>query len=326
MTTPFTIYVGNEVVADMHVRTAADVRIYQPVQAEYHLGGSHVFNAASIANEITRLGLNGRVSILGTISKDVFGQHLIDNCADLGIDTRHVVRVDESTLLAIVTHGKDNNSFYFPNAESNAMLATNPDHLPDLPAEEHKMFLMQGVCSAMKPSGKHWLRFAQGINDNTLIVYDVNARPSLIHNLQAHRKLIDSWAAAASVIKISDADIGIVYADQNSFEKVASRFLRFGTNLVVETRGHKSVRVLSQHGVQEFAIPKLMGITNTVGAGDNFMAGLTLAFAKAGIFSPDAMSGMSKDDVGTMVETAIRTASEHLLRQNPQAACAPAAA
>lgn len=323
MTTPFTIYVGNEVVADMHLKPTGPVKLYEPVQAEYHLGGTHVFNAASIATQIARLGLNGQVSVLGTISKDVFGDHLIANCADLGIDTQHVVRVAESTLVAIVTHGKENNSFYFPNGNSNAMLVMQPYHLPELPEEEHKMLLMQGVCSAMKPSGAHWLQFARAFRNDTLIIYDVNARPSLISDYHAHRTLVDKWASVSSIVKISDADIQIVYEGLYTFEDASTRLMQQGTKLVVETRGEKSVRVLSQHGVQEFDIPKLQGVTNTVGAGDNFMAGLTLAFAQAGKFSSQDLSTITKDDIELAVTTAIQSACEHLLRQNPQASYVP---
>lgn len=315
----FKIYIGNEIVADMHIDASNIVKVHAPAAAEYHLGGAHVFNAVSIADQIKRLGLQGEVVILGTVSSDVFGQHFIMNCADHGINTQNVVRVPESTLLAVVTRGTHNNSFYFPNAESNAMLMTDPDHLPDLPAEEHKILVMQGLCSAMKPSGKHWLRYAREIEDHALIIYDVNARPTLIPDMGMHRKLIDSWAATSGVIKISDADIDAVYSANNSFRAVATRYLDFGTRLVVETRGGKSVRAMSRHGVQEFAIPKLEDVTNTVGAGDNFMAGLTLAFAKARVFSTDQLDKVGKKDVAEFIRSAIAAAQDHLLRQNKQA-------
>ncbi len=322
MISPFNIYVGNEVVGDMHLYATGEVKLYEPVPAEYHLGGAHVFNAGSLANQISQLGLNGQVSILGTVSNDVIGQHFIANCDRMGINTSHVVRVDDPTLVAIVTHGKDNNSFYFPNAASNAILTTKAGHLPAMEPEEHKMLLMQGVCSSMQPSGQEWLRYANGNFAHDLVIYDVNARPSLIKDMGVHHKLVDDWAKVSSVIKISDADIEALYPDAEGFESVAGRFLDLGTDLVVETRGHKSVRVMSAHGVQEFGIPALTGIENTVGAGDNFMAGLTLAFAQAGVFTKSVMREVGAEEIAGFVETGIASARNHLLRQNPGSALA----
>lgn len=315
MSTPFTIYVGNEVVADMHMTPPAAVRLYTPVPVEYHLGGTHVFNAAAIAAELKRRDLPGKVAMLGTISTDVFGQNLIDTFAALGIDTSRTIRVQESTLLAVVTHGETNNSFYFPNGKANAMLATTQDDLPELAPEDHKMLLMQGVCSAFKPSGAHWLAYANKNAASTLIVYDVNARPTLIEDMKAHRRLVADWAQTSSVIKISDADRDIVYPGK-SIQKVGNGFLDKGTALVVETRGGASTRVVSRHGLQSFPIPKLSGLTNTVGAGDNFMAGLTLAFAEAGIFTTAQMVEISREDIAGFVQQAVTTAGDYLRRQN----------
>ncbi len=323
MTSAFTVYIGNEIVADMHIRPPQEVRLYEPVPAEYHLGGAHVFNAGSLANQISALGLNGQVSILGTVSSDVIGEHFMANCKRMGINTSHVVRVDEPTLVAIVTHGENNNSFYFPNAAPNAIIATTAEHLPDMDAEEHKMLLMQGVCSSMQPSGAAWLEYIQSDFANDLVIYDVNARPTLIKDKDAHLALVDEWAKVSSVIKISDADIEALYPEVQTLEEVAGRFLELGTGLVVETRGHKSVRVMSAHGLQEFPIPVLTGIENTVGAGDNFMAGLTLAFAQAGIFSKDALRDVSAEQIAGFVQTGINSARDHLLRQNPAGAVSP---
>ena len=322
MTSPFTIYIGNEIVADMHIRPAQDVKLYEPVPAEYHLGGAHVFNAGSLATQISQLGLNGQVSILGTVSTDVIGEHFMANCDRMGINTNHVVRVDDPTLVAIVTHGESNNSFYFPNAATNAITATTVEHLPDIEPEDHKMLLMQGVCSSMKPSGPAWLWYVKCAFPQDLVIYDVNARPSLIKDVEAHRTLVDQWAKVSSVIKISDADIEALYPDQD-IEDVAGRFLNLGAGLVVETRGHKSVRVMSAHGLQEFPIPNLTGIENTVGAGDNFMAGLTLAFAQAGVFTKSVLKEVDADEIAGFVQTGITSARDHLLRQNPAGTVAP---
>lgn len=323
MTPAFTIYTGNEIVADMHLHPTSDVRLYEPVPSEYHLGGAHVFNAASIAAHIREDdNLDGQVAILGTVSKDVFGEHFMANCDRLGIDTQHVVRVDASTLIAVVTHGEHNNSFYFPNAQANAMLAVTPDALPFMKEEDHKMLVMQGVCSSMQPSGALWLQYARSEFKDDLIIYDVNARPSLITNLKRHQKLVDKWAEVAAIVKISDADIEALYPGK-SFAQVGERFLDLGTKMVVETRGHKSVRVMSAAGAQEFSTPQLTGIRNTVGAGDNFMAGLTLSFAKIDLFKREDLSKSGRADVWYHVESGLNSAREHLLRQNPGAAPQP---
>ncbi len=304
----FTIYTGNEIVADVHI--AKDfTEPYTPVDTQCVLGGAHVFNAFALAQGIARENLDGRVSVLGTVSTDRFGRNFLEIAKTLGIDVSQTHRTDEDTLIAIVQKSAHNNSFDFPNKRGNAVMATRAEHLPPLP-EGNKMLVMQGLCSTLKPSGGVWLEYA-GDHKDMIVVYDANIRKPVIDDVNSHRKLLETWAGRAQVMKVSDADIEEIYGHEADPEVVIKSYLDAGTSVVCMTTGSRPVvTYTARHRIENPV--EAQPVVNTVGAGDNFVAGIVLGFARKSFFDAAAFKIASPESLHHVVQSGISQSARHL--------------
>lgn len=304
----FTIITGNEIVVDIHTHGAFD-RPNTAIESHCVLGGSHVFNAFAIAADILDEDLNGNVMMIGPISTDEFGRNFRDIARKLCIDTSQAVETDASTLIAFVKHGEYNNTFNFPNRRENAMNVTRLSDLPTI-ATDNKIMIAQGVCSTLKPSGDAWYEYAKN-NDDMMIVYDANIRMPFIDDLKEHRALLTRWAGQADVIKISDADIISIYGTRTSIDTVAREYLDAGTSVVCVTQGRDPALTFTKNAKLETPVTPLC-VKNTVGAGDNFLAGITLAFAKAGIFNAAAIANADTHTLQQVTAAGVERSTRHL--------------
>lgn len=309
----FTIFTGNEIVADIHMTKELSVP-YEPIDAQCFLGGAHVFNAFALAQGIARENLDGRVSMLGTVSTDRFGRNFLEIAKTLGIDTSHTHPTEEGTLIALVQRSEHNNGFGFPNKERNAVGATRLEHLPPL-QDGNKMLVMQGLCSTLKISGEAWLQYAN-YHEDLMVVYDANIRMPVIDNIKDHQKLLTAWAGRAQVMKVSDADIEEIYGMEADPEIVIKSYLDAGASVVCMTTGSKPVVTYTARDRIENPVESLR-VQNTVGAGDNFIAGAILGFAKDGFFEAAKYKTVTPARLHDIVQRGVEQSARHLRMINP---------
>lgn len=309
----FAVMTGNEIVVDLHVMDDF-TKAYEPKAVTSYLGGAHTFNALAVADGIHRENLDGKAYMLGTISTDRFGQNFRDIAAQSGLDLSHAKDTDKDTLLALVQRSAHNNSFFFPNKSDNAVTATRAEHLPVL-AEEHQILVMQGLCSTVKPSGDVWLEYANN-NRDIMVVYDANIRLPVIDNIEDHKQRLTRWASRAQVMKVSDADIADIYGKDADPAVVIKSYLDAGANIVCMTTGAAAVQSFTARGRIENTVTP-MHVANTVGAGDNFTGGLTLGFARAGLFDGASLEKADSALIHAAVQSGIDQSARHLRLINP---------
>lgn len=309
----FAVMTGNEIVVDLHVMDDF-TKAYEPKTVTSYLGGAHTFNALAVADGIRRENLDGKAYMLGTISTDRFGRNFREIATERGLDLSHTHDTDKDTLLALVQRSEHNNSFFFPNKADNAVTATRAEHLPQL-VEEHQILVMQGLCSTVKPSGDVWLDYANR-NRDMMVVYDANIRLPVIDNIEDHKKLLNRWAARAQVMKVSDADIADIYGKHADPVVVIKSYLDAGASVVCMTTGAGAVQSFTARGKIENAVTPL-SVKNTVGAGDNFTGGLTLGFARAGLFDGASLAKVDSAFIHAAVQSGIDQSARHLRLINP---------
>lgn len=306
----FTIITGNEVVADFHIGQNLD-QPYKPVTTQCFLGGTHVFNAFALASGIRDENLDGRVVVLGPVSNDRFGRDFRAIAKTLGVDTSHTRETDNSTLIAIVERSAHNNSFHFPNKSDSALSITQPDDLTDLPDQGGKIVIVQGLASSITSSSKQaWEEYVDR-NADMMVVYDANIRLPAIDDIEEHKKILTGWAGRSHVMKVSDADIELIYGADADPEAVIKSYLDAGTKVVCMTTGSKPVQTYTAHGKIESPLETLR-VANTVGAGDNFVAGITLGFAKGAFFNAANFDAATPDKLRAVVQSGIDQSARHL--------------
>src|SRR3569832_1231429 len=103
------------------------------------------------------------------------------------------------------------------------------------------------------------------------ISIDPNCRPNLVKDRDAYRTRMDSFAASADMIKMSDVDFDYLHGHDRYAER-AETLLAAGRDLFVVTRGTSDT--LAWHrsaGAVVVAAPSVI-VVDTIGAGESFQA------------------------------------------------------
>lgn len=141
------------------------------------------------------------------------------------------------------------------------------------------------------------------------VSYDPNVRPALVQDRDATLRQIDQAAATSDLIKASVEDLTWLYPDLSA-ARIAQAWLERGTMAVVVTHGAEGADCYTANGLLH-GQSEPVGVVDTVGAGDAFMAGLLDGLAEA--------DALSRDGLAKLLSRAAEL--QHLLN----AACAHAA-
>lgn len=127
-----------------------------------------------------------------------------------------------------------------------------------------------------------------------MIVFDPNVRPSLIPDMAAYRVRVMDWLAMADLVKLSDEDAELL-APGRPVDALAAECLQAGAHAVIVTRGGAGATLWrTGHEPLTVAAPRVQ-VVDTIGAGDTFTAGLSVALLAQGVDHP-AQLGQLADE------------------------------
>ncbi len=304
---PRRIFFCGEVVADIleEKQGSGDFKLL--------LGGSQFHGARGAKKAALREKIDLTIGFVGPLSKDMFGERFFSVLEKENVDTSGIKRVDRNTTLAIVSirPGKENKfSFYGRDtAEQMTKIADLPTSLGE--SGEDKICCFGSISTVMEPSRFAWLAFAAKQKETGLVMYDLNTRPSIAKDPEKYRGLVLEWARIAHVMKASDADIGWAYPGMST-EKVAKIWLEAGATMAVLTKGTYGSEAYTKNTKAEAPTPALVTM-NTVGAGDNFNAGLAVFLHKNDCATPQKMAALDETQLASILRGATHTAAYHLI-------------
>ena len=243
------------------------VRAYQPCP-----GGS-------INNVAIGLGrLETPVGFYCKVSTDFFGDMLIDNLEENGVDTSFCVRSANPTTLAFVNlpskdYTEPQFSFYANGSADRSL--TVDELIPQLP-EKVKALHFGSISMVMEPGATALETLMARESGTRIISLDPNVRPDLIADQVAYRDRFEKWVASLDILKLSRVDFNWIYKDEK-FEKHLLNWFDQGVNLVIRTKGEEGADGYTKSGTSAYARTPEIEIADTVGAGDTFLAA-TLAY------------------------------------------------
>lgn len=249
-----------------------------------HCGGSPLNSAVACA----RLGQP--TAYLTQLSTDLFGEQLLQHMQTNGIDTRFVLRSDAPSTVAFVERGPSTNRYAFYSRGS-ADSGWSPEPLPALP--ESCRFLHFGSISLLQdPAASRISEFVAANAGQRVVVFDPNVRLSLVVDLPAYRQRMQRWLRYTDLLKLSDEDVEAL-APGESHADAAAAWLRAGPSAVVITSGGEgAVLYRDGHPPMSIAAPKV-AVIDTIGAGDTFTAGLSVALLSQGVGQADQLVDLS---------------------------------
>jgi fructokinase len=227
----------------------------------------------SVLNSAVSMGrMNLPVSFISEYGKDDVGD-LIDNfLKDNGIDTSCVHRfTDGSTALALAFLNEKNDASYsfYKNFPAKRLDIVFPEIKND-------DVVQCGSFYAIWPEIREkFKKFIKSAKDNgALILYDPNFRPTHLSELDVLRPLIIENMQMATLLRGSDEDFKNIFGANTPDEawEVVKKYCKS----MVYTANVEGVYVRTNSFSGKFPVQKITPVS-TIGAGDNFNAGMITA-------------------------------------------------
>jgi fructokinase len=241
-----------------------------------HAGGA----PANVAVAVAKLG--GQAAFVGMFGRDMFGDLLLHELAQAGVDTRHARRTDAAnTALAFVSHaanGERDFSFYRPPAADLLFRDTDFDNA----IFSTGSLFHAGSCSMTEPAAA--AATLQGMTRaraaGALVSFDMNLRPALWPRGEDPAPTIWRALALADFVKLSAEELAFLAGSAGSENDVLARLWETDAKLVIVTNGEHGQHWFTPQACGEHA-PFRVQAVDTTGAGDAFVGGCLYRFAEA---------------------------------------------
>ncbi len=307
------LYFVGEAIADQRPDPA------HPRRMVVSLGGSMYFGSMGAARAIRRLNIaDTQAFYVGPVSSDYFGGIFSADFNEAGVGMAYVRPSPFISMIAVVSEdGKGGNKYSFygrnqPNTTEHLQLGDLPQHF----AEKNGLFCFGSVATTLSPSGQTLRQYAEMQRKaGRIVLYDPNTRPSVIPDAGTYRTAVERWVSTASVAKASDEDVAFTYPGL-SHAQVAEKWIALGAKAVFVTHGAGGCTFFDRSGGYGIPGHHDAGITRTVGAGDNFNAGILLGLRSENLFDDDALSQAKTATWHRIANAANDTAFAHLCLVN----------
>jgi len=256
--------------------TVLDILFKDGLPVTAKAGGACVNSAVSLGR------LNLPVFFVGEYGMDEVGNFIEDFLRNNNVSTRYVYRYyDGKSALALAFLNKNNDAsydFYKVYPEKRLQI-----EFPDIKNDDIVLF---GSIYAVTPEvRKRLFEFInQARKKKAIVIYDPNFRKQHLHELRKLKPLIFENMAHADIVRGSDEDFSFILGVDNADDayKEISQYCR---NLLY-TANKRGVFIRTPAISKTIAVKKIDPLS-TIGAGDNFNAGIVYSLYKYGIGKRD---------------------------------------
>jgi fructokinase len=269
---------------------------FQPVVAK--AGGSMLNASVSLG----RIGLP--IHFISEYGTDTVGRMIDGFLTTNGVDTRYVYHYPEGkSALALAFLDEKNNadySFYkaYPPKRLDVVF-------PEVHAADIIMFgSFYGITYEIRDI---LLKFLVGAKEQgAVIIYDPNFRKSHLFEIDALKPAIVENISMASIVRCSDEDMELIFNAKDA--GAAYEIIKPLCPNLVYTSSSKAVYLRTPCFSEMFPVKPIEPVS-TIGAGDNFNAGMVYGLYTQGL-TKENLSGLSLRDWQMLVHYGIDFASE----------------
>jgi fructokinase len=279
------VYAIGETVWDLIFRDG------QPIAAK--AGGAMLNTAVSLG----RCGLD--VHFISEYGHDMPGDEIDHFLKDNGVNTTHVYRFSNGqTPLALAFLDADNNAsydFYKPYPPDRLAI-----ELPETASGDMVLFgSFYAITEAVRPKIK---AFVEKAHDNgAIIIYDPNFRRSHLKDLPRVRPMIEENIGLAHLVRGSDEDFAHIFGAENA-KQAYNEIHKLGCESLVYTQGADGAWLFNPKGQKHYPAEPAQ-VLSTIGAGDNFNAGIIYGLCNAGL-NKCVLTNEAGPDMARIMQTA----------------------
>jgi len=259
--------------------TVLDIVFKNQLPVAAKAGGSMLNTAVSLG----RLGIP--VHFISEYGTDTVGEMIDGFLTSNGIDTRFVYHYsDGKSALALAFLDEKNNanySFYkaYPTKRLDVVF-------PEVQANDIIMFgSFYGITYEIRDILKQFLNHAK--SRGAIIIYDPNFRKSHLFELERLKPAILENMSMASIVRCSDEDLELIFNVKDA--EAAYEVVKPLCPNMLYTASSKAVYLHTPTVKESFSVKKIEPIS-TIGAGDNFNAGVVYGLFNENINKEDLSS------------------------------------
>lgn len=233
---------------------------------------------ANVAGAVSKLG--GQAYFLTKLGKDAFGEHIIEELKESGIDTTYVLQ-DENydTSLAFVSLASDGNREFKFYRRTASDLQYQPEDVPLHILDEVGIVhfcSIDLVESPMKYAHKKLIEEAK--KKNIFISFDPNLRLNLWDDHDALKATIHEYIAYVDSLKISDDELEFITGKDDILEVLPDFFAK-GVKIVIYTQGGNGATIYTPNA-SAFVQGHKVDVKDTTGGGDSFIGAFLYCLLK----------------------------------------------
>ncbi|MDE7229511.1 MAG: carbohydrate kinase [Oscillospiraceae bacterium] len=229
------------------------------------LGGA----PANVCGAFARLG--GSARLITQLGCDPFGDKIMRELAEYGIDTSCISRTDKAnTALAFVSLARDGNrTFSFYRKPSADMLLTSDK----IRAEWFEDVFALHFCSVslgdFPMKSAHYSAIDAARKKGGIISFDPNLRFQLWDDPAILKRTVLEFIPLADILKISDEELEFITGERDH-KKGIPKLFNGNVKMIVYTCGGKGAYVFTENNVS-VSEATAVDIKDTTGAGDGFI-------------------------------------------------------
>jgi len=262
-------------------------------------GGSMLNASVSLG----RLGLD--VSFISELGKDDIGDLIVNFLETNNINAKYIHRFnDGKSPLALAFLDENKNATYtFYKSYPQKRLQ---QQLPEVSKNDIVLFgSFFSVSSEVRRPIKRFIERAG--KKGAIIVYDPNIRRGSHAQTPGFIEMICENFSLANIVRASHEDFEVVFGIKNSRD--AYNLLKeYSDAMLIYTTGAETVELKSKSIEMNLPVPKI-DVVSTIGAGDNFNAGLIFSLINQGIYKND-LSEADKVQLKKILQTGIKCSQE----------------
>ena len=248
----------------------------------------------STYNAMISLGRAGvPTQFISETGNDRVGQMIISFLKENGVDAEYInVFPDSKSPLSLAFLNEQNDAeylFYKDHPNDQLDFVT-----PDVQPNDIVMFgSYYAINPVIRPQVQGFLEYAR--QKGAILYYDVNFRPSHKNEVMKLTPNILENLEMADIVRGSKEDFQVMYKKDDA-DKVYNAEISFYCKKFIYTQGSQPIELRADGGIRKsYPIVKTDNIISTIGAGDNFNAGLVYGMMKYNITRGNIERGLSEE-------------------------------
>ncbi len=248
--------------------------------------GGSTFNSMM---SLGRMGLN--VSFISEVGNDKVGKMILDALRESGVDASSVCSFSDGKSplsLAFLNSNNDAEYLFYKDYPNNRLEVEFPVINADDIVVYGSYFVLNPV---LRNKTKAFLEYARECG--AILYYDVNFRKNHVTERVKLGEAIIENLEFADIVRGSKEDFENLYSLADA-ARIYKEKIKFYCPNFICTQGGGEVVLFSKAGAKRYA-PNKVNVVSTVGAGDNFNAGVVYGLVARGI-DREKLYAMSQDE------------------------------